>query len=502
MNAPAHTSELLTLRAARFAQSPALRDERSTLTFAQLEHSAAAAAAALASYGVQAGDRVLLVVDNCAEAIVLFFALGRLDAWAVLAGNRLAPAEVDAIVAHCEPRLVIYAGERAFEAHGRRRGAIPLDINPLGSLRVEHGPAGLRRDPRATLRADNVAAVIYTSGTTGAPKGVMLTHRNLAFIATTQASLRRYAPGDVTYCPLPIAHAGALASITLGTLIGGGCIHLAARFDAAELARALRDERVSVVPGVPTLHLKLAEWAREHRQPLVAPRLRMATSAASPLDARVKSLAEALYGVPLQNGYGLTETTAIVCQTRLGIPLPKTSVGQALPQVRVRFVDGRGNPVEPGAVGAIEVAGPNLFRGYYRNEAATREAFTADGWFRTGDLGYADADGDVFIAGRAKDLVKRAGFSIHPVDVEAALNAHASVAMSCVVGRPHGADEEVVAFVQLAQGTRELPADLNAFLASRLAGYEIPGVIRVLAELPTLSNGKVDKVALRRMACD
>ena len=122
MNAPAHTSELLTLRAARFAQSPALRDERSTLTFAQLEHSAAAAAAALASYGVQAGDRVLLVVDNCAEAIVLFFALGRLDAWAVLAGNRLAPAEVDAIVAHCEPRLVIYAGERAFEAHGRRRG--------------------------------------------------------------------------------------------------------------------------------------------------------------------------------------------------------------------------------------------------------------------------------------------------------------------------------------------------------------------------------------------
>jgi acyl-coenzyme A synthetase/AMP-(fatty) acid ligase len=251
---------------------------------------------------------------------------------------------------------------------------------------------------------------------------------------------------------------------------------------------------------VPTLHLKLAEWVRERGSELVAPKLRMATSAASPLDARVKALAESLYRLPLQNGYGLTETSAIVCQTRLGTPLPTVSVGKPLPGVRLRIVDAGGATVRAGETGALQVDGPNLFRGYYRNDDATRAAFTDDGWFATGDLGYADERGEVFVAGRAKDLIKRSGYSVHPVAVEAVLNGHRGIAASSVVGRPQGADEEVVAFVQLAQGLRALPPDLRAFMAQRLAPYEIPAVVRVLAELPTLTNGKVDKVALRRLA--
>ncbi len=298
---------------------------------------------------------------------------------------------------------------------------------------------------------------------------------------------------------MPIAYAGALASITMSTLVAGGCVCLAQRFAPEDLARAMREDGITVVPGVPALHARFVAWARAHPGAFAAPRVRMVTSASSPLDAAVKADVEALYGLPLQNGYGLTETTAVVCQTRLDDRRADTSVGRPLAGVRTRLVDAAGQELAPGETGEIQVRGPNVFAGYYRNPEADAAAFTPDGWFRTGDLGRIDAAGDLHIAGRLKDLIKHSGYTVYPAEVEAALGAHPAVASCAVVGRPHGADEQVVAFVQPEDGAGVTADELRSFLAGRIAAHKLPGLLRIVVRLPTLANGKVDRSALRRI---
>jgi len=484
--------------AARFPDRPALDDDGRVLTYGDLARRVEASSASLAGLGVRAGDRVIVVGENGAEAIVLLFAIGRLDAWPVLAAARLGANEVDAIASLCEPRLVFYLSARSDAArnHGARRDAVATVLAPLGAMHVERWPG----DPEPERPGGGVAAMICTSGTTGAPKAAMLTHANVLFVARAQAAWRRYAPDDRVYLPLPIAYAGALASIVMSTLFAGGCVHLAQRFAPEELARALREDGITVVPGVPALHARFVAWARAHPGVFDAPRLRMVTSASSPLDVAVKADAEALYGLPLQNGYGLTETTAVVCQTRLDDRRSDTSVGRPLPGVRTRLVDAEGIDVAPGGTGEILVRGPNVFPGYYRNPEATRAAFTPDGWFRTGDLGRADGRGDLHVAGRLKDLIKHSGYTVYPADVEAALGAHPAIAGCAVVGRPRGADEQIVAFAQLEDGASVTPAELAAFLAARIADHKLPGLLRIVPQLPTLANGKVDRRSLRSTA--
>jgi acyl-CoA synthetase (AMP-forming)/AMP-acid ligase II len=499
--------EILSHGAALFPERPALSEEQQNWTlwtYAGLRRAVDEAAQALAALGARAGDRVLLVAENCAEMVALFFAASELDAWPVLASARLAPAEIDAIAAHCEPRLALFLSVKSVEAaaHARRRGAVLTDFGRLGQIEVDRISGEPVCEPPPVRIEDGVAAMIYTSGTTGTPKAAMLSHANLLYIGFTQAEQRRYTPGDKLYCVLPLAHIGGLSSILMGIFTAGACVCLAQRFSPAELGRALREQGITVVAGVPTLHVKFCEWARSNPELYAAPRLRIVTCASSPLDPAVKADVEALYGLPLQNGYGLTETAAVVCQTRLDEPRGDTSVGKALPGVSVRFVDEAGGDLPQGAVGEILVLGPNVFLGYYRNPDASRAAFTAEGWLKTGDLGYAAADGNVYIAGRAKDLIKRSGYNVYPLDVETALNAHPQVAICAVVGRARGADEEVLAFVQLREGSAAEPEELIAFLRSRLAAYKLPGVLRVLPQLPALHNGKVDRAAMRRLALE
>ena len=481
--------------AANHGELFAVRDERHALTFAGLDRAVDAARNALAAAGVQRGHRVVVVGGNCAATVVLFMAISRLGAWSVMTSDRLATAEIDAIVAHCAPRLVVRGTIDA--ARGSPvQTATRLSVGDLGDVPVEQSA------PRADVEPDahDIASLLYTSGTTGAPKAVMLSHANLLHVARTQARVRRYAPGDRTYCALPIAHAGGLASITLGTLAGGGCLQLAGRFDPEVLEAALRVDGVTVLPGVPALHVKFAEWMRAANRELDAPRLRMVTTASSPLQEGVKAMAESLYRLPLQNGYGLTETTALVCQTQIDRALPDTSVGAPFPGVRVRLVADDGTLAREGDVGEVHVVGPNRFVGYYRNDVASQSALSSDGWFATGDLARAGPDGRLFIVGRRKDLIKHSSFSVYPVEVESALEAHPAVALCCVVGRAGVVDEDVIAFVELRAGARESPDALRSFAATRLAAYKRPSAVHILSQLPTLHNGKVDKASLRRLA--
>jgi acyl-CoA synthetase (AMP-forming)/AMP-acid ligase II len=299
---------------------------------------------------------------------------------------------------------------------------------------------------------------------------------------------------------LPVSHVFGLASVSMSALLAGAALHLVPRFTPEGLAAALAHEGISVVPGVPAMYARLLDHLRRTGRAVLAPRVRFLYAGGAPLDAQLKADVEALFGQPLHNGYGLTETSPTVSQTRLDAPRADLSIGPPVPGIEIRIVDGEGRAVGHGATGELHVRGPNVMLGYYRAPELTAAALGADGWLRTGDLARADEAGNLFIAGRSKELIIRSGFNVYPIEVEGVLNQHPAVSQSAVVGRAVAGDEEVVAFVELRAGAAATAEELRAFAAERLAPYKRPGEVVVLAALPATSTGKVLKSRLRELA--
>lgn len=468
---PRRIADVPAHRAAESPAQPALIEDARRLSYGDLAQAVDAAAARLATLGVQGGDRVMIVAENCVAQIVLLFAAARLDAWALVSNARLSAAELDAIAAHARPKLIAFTTDVSPDAraHAERLGATPAAALPvdIGAWSY-HVDASAPAEPVATGSAAQCAALIYTTGTTGTPKGVMLSHRNLLFIAATSSMLRRVSPDDVVYTVLPVSHVYGLASVCLGSLYAGATLRLAPRFSPEAVRVALADEGVTIFQGVPAMHAKLLEHLHTHGHAWRAPRLRFAYSGGSPLDANLKARVEHVYGVPI-------------------------------PGVDVRIVAPDGTDVPPGEVGEIRVRGPNVMLGYYRNADATRAAVSADGWLSTGDLARQEADGAVTIAGRSKELIIRSGFNVYPVEVEQVLNAHPDVVQAAVIGRAIDGNEEVLAFVELVPGAAADEAALHAWCADRLTAYKRPAHIRVLDALPAASTGKVLKHRLREL---
>ena len=438
--------------------APALVDGGRTWTYGELRHEAERRAAWLRGLGVRAGDRVMLVSENCAVQVALLFAIARLDAWSVNVNARLSEGELAAIRTHCTPRRLIHA---------------TCDEVSAGPLDADAVPEPVRAD------GAQIAALVYTTGTTGDPKGVMLSHANLLFVAATSSRLRGLVPSDHAAGVLPISHVYGLTSVMLGTLYAGACLHLAPRFDAAALLAQIRAGELTIVQGVPAMYARLLALAGPG---LIDSRLRFCYAGGSPLDPELKRAVETMFGLPLHNGYGLTESAPTVCQTRLDAPRADTSVGNAIPGVDVRIE----------ANGELWVRGPNVMAGYYRDAVRTAQVLHHGGWLSTGDIAEMAEDGALFIRGRLKELIIRSGFNVYPPEVEAALNAHPAVLQSAVVGREvaHG-DEEVVAYVETRE---EVDAGaLQAWLAPRLAPYKRPSRIVFMATLPAAPSGKILK---------
>jgi len=279
----------------------------------------------------------------------------------------------------------------------------------------------------------------------------------------------------------------------LGTLYAGACLQLAPRFDAARLLAAIRAGELTIVQGVPAMYARLLALAEGEARP-VRSSLRFCYAGGSPLDPALKRAVEHMFGLPLHNGYGLTESAPTVSQTRLDAPRADTSVGMPIPGVTVRIVGKQGLDVAPGAPGELWVRGPNLMRGYYRDAAATDAALRPGGWLATGDLARQGPDGALFLLGRTKELIIRSGFNVYPVEVETALNAHPNVVQSAVIGRPlPDGEEEVIAFVE-ARGVTG--AGLADWLRPRLAPYKRPARIVFMDTLPAAPSGKILKSRL------
>lgn len=499
---PRRVGELARRGAERFGAAPALVEAARRLDFRELARAVDDAAAALDRLGVGPGDRALIVNENCAAALVLALAATLRDAWPVLVNARLSPRELDTIRAHCAPRRTFFTTEVSAEAarHAAALAADPVALAGVGVVAVGPRDDGAAPEPVPDDPAAQVAALIYTSGTMGTPKGVMLSHRNLLFAAATGAGLRRLAPGDRVYAALPVSHVFGLASVSMSALLAGAAVQLVPRFTPEGLAAALADEGISVLPGVPAMYAGLLDYLRRTGRAPAAPRARFLYAGGAPLDAQLKADVEAFFGQPLHNGYGLTETSPTVSQTRLDAPRADLSIGPPVPGIEIRIVGADGRAVARGATGELHVRGPNVMLGYYRAPESTAEVLGADGWFRTGDLARADGEGYLFIAGRTKELIIRSGFNVYPIELEGVLNQHPAVSQSAVVGRAVAGDEEVVAFVELRAGANATGAELRAFAAAQLAPYKQPAEVVVLPALPATATGKVLKAKLRDLA--
>jgi acyl-CoA synthetase (AMP-forming)/AMP-acid ligase II len=497
---PSHICDVVRAWAERTPEAPALQESAGSWTYRELATALSETGEWLRGLGVRPGDRVMIVGENSRALAALLLAATWLDAWPVLVNARLSGREIEAIRNHCGARRVFYTTGVSSNAveHAERAGAVTESRSGFGAIGVGGIHETAEPEPIDERVAERVAALIYTSGTTGVPKGVMLTHRNLLFMAAGSAEVRSLTPKDRLYGVLPMTHAVGLSAVLLGALIAGGSVYMTGRFDPMRARVEIEKNEITLLMGAPAIFNQLLQYAKLRKiSELKFPALRIATSSGAPLDPATKLGIEGLLGMVLHNGYGVTECSPTIAMTRPERPRTDTSVGEIFPDVEIALVGSDGKIVGPGEVGELRVRGPNVMKGYYRAPDETAAVVDGEGWFNTRDLARLD-DGCLFIVGRTRDLIVRSGFNVYPAEVEAVLNGHPEVAYSAVLGRASKGDEEVIAFVQLAAGSLMTVNDLAEYAAAHLAMYKRPSQFVMVDAMPVTPTGKVVKGELAK----
>jgi fatty-acyl-CoA synthase len=469
------------------------RSER--LTYDDLDKTAGRWATLLAARGVGPGDRVAVLAGNRADIVAMYYGCGRIGAALVPLNWRLAPTELAKVVADARPRVLVGEARFAAMASASAEAAfIDIDRDAPSALAAVV-PAAMTSEP---VRPDAPAMILYTSGSTGKPKGAILTQRQVLANAIATAIGWQLSAADTAPVSTPFFHTGGwhVFSTVLWQL--GGTIVLVPQFDPATFHSTLRDEGCTVAFGVPTQLVMLSEATAFG---MALPKLRFIACGGAPCPAQLATRIRSA-GYTLRLGFGMTEFGPNCFATSDAMALAKPeSVGWPMPFVEMRVVDERDHVLGNDEVGELQLKGPQLFAGYLDDPERTREAMTADGWLRTGDLASRDADGAWTIRGRRKDMFISGGENVFPGEVEAALADCEGVAESVVVGVPHERWGEVGhAYVQ-PRGGAVLSGDvILARLRETLAHYKVPKSIEVVAELPRIGSGKVDRIALKRAA--
>ena len=453
----------------------------------ELHERARRIAAGLTELGVAPDDRVVVFAANRPEVPVLYNAIWRAGAVVTPAIFLLPPAELRHILLDSEARLVVASPE--FVDVAGAAADVPV-VSTDEPPEAEPAPIVERDD-------DDLSALMYTGGTTGRAKGVMLSHANL-WETGKAAQDAGYVPGiDRALVPLPLSHSYGLLVTVVGLHSPEPNVTVLMRwFDPERFLELVQKYALQISAVVPSmLQLLLAQPLEDYD----LSSLRYLACGAAPLPREVVAeLRRRLPEVEIREGYGLTETSALVStnppgRIRLG------SVGLPVPGVELRVLADDDRELPAGEVGEICCRSPLVMQGYWRAPELTAEAMRG-GWFHTGDLGYLDEDGYLYVVDRKKDLIIRGGFNVFPRDVEDALLEHPAVALAAVVGRPderHG--EEVVAFVALRNGSETTADELVAFAKERIGGYKYPREVRIVPDVPLTPVGKVDRKALREL---
>jgi malonyl-CoA/methylmalonyl-CoA synthetase len=465
-------------------------------TYRQTLSSARRMAAVLVDLGAGPGDRIVVQVDKSPEALALYLACVIAGVALVPLNTAYTPGEVDYFVGDAQPVVLVGDGRREAElaSIAARHGAILLTLNADGSGTLTDRARDAPELAPVDRAADDLAAILYTSGTTGRSKGAMLSHENLLSNARALVEAWRFTDNDVLLHALPIFHTHGLFVAVNVTLLAGGAMIFLPGFDADVVVDRLPG--ATSMMGVPTHYTRLLAHPGFTQE--VAEHMRVFISGSAPLLADTHREFAARTGQHILERYGMTETSMITSNPYEGDRRAGT-VGFPLPGVALRVCDpDTGAEVAPGAVGVIEVRGPNVFGGYWRMPERTAEEFRPDGWFVTGDLGRFDADGYVSIVGRGKDLIISGGFNVYPKEVESAIDEIDGVVESAVIGVPHADFGEGVVAVVVLEADADLDeAAVLGSLADRLARFKQPKRVVFAADLPRNTMGKVQKNVLR-----
>ena len=457
-------------------------------------------AAALLRQGVVPGDRVAVQVDKSAEAVLLYIACLRTGAVFVPINVANTANEVDYFLRDSQPQLAVFRpGDAAvLEPLALRAGLVhveTLGADGEGSLLALARQSDVDPELPQSHDANALAAIVYTSGTTGRSKGAMLTRSNLFSNAEALATAWRFTSHDVLLHTLPLFHIHGLFAAINTVLASGSVLLLLPRFDADLTLKHLPE--ATVYMGVPTHYTRLLQHAGLNHESTAG--MRLFVSGSAPLLAETHREFLARTGHRIVERYGMTETLINTSNPYDGVRVAG-SVGPPLPGVALRTSKAAPIAAEDAAdlIGAVEVKGPNVFAGYWRDSEKTRSEFTADGWFKTGDLGQIDAAGYVYIIGRAKDVVISGGYNVYPKEVEMELDAVPGVLESAVFGVAHpDFGEGVTAAVVCKQDATVSEAEIISVVQRRLARYKVPKRVIVIDALPRNTMGKVQKNALR-----
>jgi long-chain acyl-CoA synthetase len=476
--------------ASRHGDRIALKLGDTELTYAKLEEASARAAGLLRSRGIEAGDRVAVMLPNVPYFAILYFAILRTGAVVVPLNPRYGSSEVAYHVGDSDAKLLFvwHQFSDAGEKGAAETDAEMIAVEP-GKFEELLGDAEESSEV-ADRERDDIAVILYTSGTTGKPKGAVLTHGNVAKSTAVATTLVEMSEDDVILGALPFFHVfGQACGLNSATKLGA-CVSLIPKFTAEATLEAIQRDGVTIFEGVPTMYSAVLNHDGRDNYDTSSLRVGIAGGQAMPVEVMEKF--EQAFGIEVLEGYGLSETCAIGTFNYPGERKPG-SIGKPVEGVEVKVVDDDRNEVEQGEIGEIAIKGANVMREYWNKPKETEEDLR-EGWFHTGDMGHVDEDGYVFIDDRKKDMIIRGGENVYPREIEEVLYQHDGIEEVAVIGVEHERlGEEVAAAVVLKEKDGVSADDLRGFAADKLAKYKVPTKFWFLDELPKGPTGKILK---------
>jgi len=478
----------------RHATKPAILWGERAFTYEELGNNAGALGSLLVKqYGVQAGDRVGIWLKNCPEFVPSVFGVLLAGGVVVPINNFLKPDEVGYILNDAEIDVVILDEELSTQESALRAHRPDLKLLRMEQLGSAATPAATASLPAAS--EEELAVIIYTSGTTGRPKGAMLSHGNLLHNVDSCRQVLEATGEDRFVIILPLFHTYMICvGLLLPMLTGGSMILVRSLHPPKNMLQDIYMHGGTILPAIPQVYRSLA-----HAQVPPGLPLRICISGAAPLPRQIHAEFEARFGIPLIEGYGLSEASPVVCKNPLRGLRKAGSIGLPIPNVEVSVQDESGNLLGTDATGEICVRGGNVMMGYWNNPEETAKVIR-HGWLLTGDVGYRDEDGYYYITDRKKDMLLVNGINVYPREIEEILYQAPGVKEAAVIGEPDSRrGEQPVAYVAPMEGMTLDTKSLHQFLKSKLADYKVPRRIEVLPSLPRNATGKILKTTLRKL---
>jgi long-chain acyl-CoA synthetase len=495
-------AKLLENTAEKIPRHIGLRFEGRAYAFQELNQLANRMANGLVAEGLQRGDKCILMMQSSPEFIITYYALAKMGAVIIPVNFLYKSRELSHIFRDSEARGFI-----GMEPYLEEPRKVLMDLPQLNiriAMGVKEGSDFISLDkldgpddfPTYPARDDDTLAILYTSGTTGAPKGAMLSHKNLYRNAMTVADVRETEPNDVVIGVLPLYHIYGQTSALNASIYLGLTFHLLRQFDPEEVIKLIQTEAGTILLGVPTMLNRLI--LETDQTGMERSSLRFCISGGASLPVEILHKFEDRFETKIYEGYGLTECSPVCVENPFGGKTKAGSIGLPIPGFKARIVDDSDREVESDQAGELIVKGPGVMKGYLNRPEETAKT-VVDGWLHTGDMARMDEEGYIYIVDRKKDVVKRAGYSIYPREVEEVLFQHPEVVEAGVYGLPHGdLGEEVAADVVLRAESNLTEDDIRQFVKERIAPYKYPRIIHLVDDLPKSHTGKILKRELRK----